>query len=134
MKKLYRRTGVADDPALPSYIPDDYTAQYESTQHLLVVHRQPLVLLATGKRVGKQEHCCEGFEQACYAGRRSAEGEQFHMATGDDHYTDLQVYSMTTSNRATKILMLLICGNDRAAFCGLSGSSGQGVRSRRMSP
>ncbi|MFV8201569.1 transcriptional regulator, partial [Enterobacter cloacae complex sp.6700005] len=34
---------VADDPALPSYIPDDYTAQYESTQHLLAAgHRQPL--------------------------------------------------------------------------------------------
>ncbi|STK94708.1 csc operon repressor [Escherichia coli] len=33
---------VADDPALPSYIPDDYTAQYESTQHLLAAgYRQP---------------------------------------------------------------------------------------------
>ena len=51
---------VADDPALPSYIPDDYTAQYESTQHLLAAgYRQPLCFwlpesaLATGFIVGR---------------------------------------------------------------------------------
>ncbi|EPO2675290.1 LacI family DNA-binding transcriptional regulator, partial [Escherichia coli] len=81
---------VADDPALPSYIPDDYTAQYESTQHLLAAgYRQPLCFwlpesaLATGYRR-------QGFEQAWRdAGRDLAEVKQFHMATGDDHYTDL---------------------------------------------
>ncbi|MGQ0453335.1 hypothetical protein ACT4UM_12280 [Bacillus sp. SS-TM] len=52
---------MADDPALPSYIPDDYTAQYESTQHLLAAgYRQPLCFwlpesaLATGYQQRKE--------------------------------------------------------------------------------
>ena len=46
---------VADDPALPSYIPDDYTAQYESTLHFARGGLSSTVmLLATGKCVGNR--------------------------------------------------------------------------------
>ncbi len=108
---------VADDPALPSYIPDDYTAQYESTQHLLAAgYRQPLCFwlpesaLATGYRR-------QGFEQAWRdAGRDLAEVKQFHMATGDDHYTDLASLLNDHFKSGKPDFDVLICGNDRAAF------------------
>ncbi|MGQ7789439.1 hypothetical protein ACULNC_06770 [Shigella flexneri] len=108
---------VADDPALPSYIPDDYTAQYESTQHLLAAgYRQPLCFwlpesaLATGYRR-------QGFEQAWRdAGRDLAEVKQFHMATGDDHYTDLASLLNAHFKSGEPDFDVLICGNDRAAF------------------
>lgn len=89
-----------------SYIPDDYTAQYESTLHLLAAsYRQPLCFwlpesaLATGYRR-------QGFEQAWRdAGRDLAEVKQFYMATGDDHYTDLESLLNAHFNRQTRFLM-----------------------------
>ncbi|HAI2515352.1 TPA: LacI family DNA-binding transcriptional regulator [Escherichia coli] len=120
---------VADDPALPSYIPDDYTAQYESTQHLLAAgYRQPLCFwlpesaLATGYRR-------QGFEQAWRdAGRDLAEVKQFHMATGDDHYTDLASLLNDHFKSCKPDFDVLICGNDRAAFVAYQVLLAKGVR------
>lgn len=120
---------VADDPALPSYIPDDYTAQYESTQHLLAAgYRQPLCFwlpesaLATGYRR-------QGFEQAWRdAGRDLAEVKQFYMATGDDHYTDLASLLNAHFKSGKPDFDVLICGNDRAAFVAYQVLLAKGVR------
>lgn len=129
VKILYWRNCVADDPALPSYIPDDYTAQYESTQHLLAAgYRQPLCFwlpesaLATGYRR-------QGFEQAWRdAGRDLAEVKQFHMATGDDHYTDLASLLNDHFKSGKPDFDVLICGNDRAAFVAYQVLLAKGVR------
>ncbi|HCQ1742635.1 TPA: LacI family DNA-binding transcriptional regulator [Escherichia coli] len=92
---------VADDPALPSYIPDDYTAQYESTQHLLAAgYRQPL----------------------CFWLPESA------LATGDDHYTDLASLLNAHFKSGKPDFDVLICGNDRAAFVAYQVLLAKGVR------
>ncbi|WP_312754622.1 substrate-binding domain-containing protein, partial [Escherichia coli] len=71
----------------------------------------------------------QGFEQAWRdAGRDLAEVKQFHMATGDDHYTDLASLLNDHFKSGKPDFDVLICGNDRAAFVAYQVLLAKGVR------
>ncbi len=120
---------LTDDPAMPAYIPDDYTAQYEATGYLIAAgYRNPLCFWlpecepATGARR-------QGFEQAWReAGRDPAGVRQCHMAAGDEHYTDLADLLEERLQPGQAPFDVLICGNDRAAFVAYQVLLAKGIR------
>lgn len=54
--------------------------------------------------------------------------KQFHMATGDDHYTDLASLLNDHFKSGKPDFDVLICGNDRAAFVAYQVLLAKGVR------
>ncbi len=112
-------------PSVTQLFPDDYTAQYESTQHLLAagyVNRY-----ASGYRKVRWQ---QGIVGRIWAGlawcwTRSGWGETISLATGDDHYTDLASLLNDHFKLANQILMFWYVVTI-AQPLSLSGSPGEG--------
>lgn len=119
----------SDDPHLASYIPDDYAAQYQATQHLIQRGYQRPLCFWLPENEPAPTLRRQGFEQAWVdAGRSLSEVVQYHMQKGDEHYLDvakLLEYQFSAGQQAVDVL---ICGNDRAAFVAYQQLLAMGIK------
>lgn len=119
---------ITDDPRLPCYIPDDDAGQYQATRYLIEQGcRRPLCFwLPTETLASKARR--NGFERAWLeAGLSLDEVQQYHMAMGDDHYTDLAALLETHFDQGKPDFDALVCGNDRIAFVGYQRLLAKGI-------
>ena len=120
---------VSDSPNLPCYIPDDFDGQYQATRYLIAQgYRRPLCFWLPTEMLASHARR-DGFEQAWLeAGLSLDQVQQYHMAMGDAHYTDLAALLEAHYNHGQPDFDVLVCGNDRIAFVGYQQLLAKGVK------
>lgn len=120
---------MTDDASLPCYIPDDFAGQYQATRYLIAQgYRRPLCFWLPVEALASQPRR-DGFEQAWReAGLSLDDVQQYHMAMGDSHYTDLAPLLETHCEQGQPDFDVLVCGNDRIAFVGYQQLLAKGVK------
>ncbi len=119
----------SEDPHLASYIPDDFNAQYQATQHLLNQgYRRPLCFWLPEHQPATELRR-QGFEQAWIDGGQSLHDvQQYHMTAGDEHYLELAPLLESLLSRESVPFDCLVCGNDRSAFVAYQQLLTMGIR------
>ena len=101
---------------------------HNMNQHSICSRRAIVNRYASGYRKVRWQQGIVGRDLSSDAGRDLAEVKQFHMATGDDHYTDLASLLNDHFKSGKPDFDVLICGNDRAAFVAYQVLLAKGVR------
>ncbi|RKQ40921.1 LacI family DNA-binding transcriptional regulator [Enterobacter sp. R1(2018)] len=128
-KQVVLANCVTDDKTLPCYIPDDFAGQYQATRYLIAKgYRRPLCFWLPEKALASQPRR-DGFIQAWReAGLSLDEVRQYHMAMGDEHYTDLAALLDRHCTDGAADFDALVCGNDRIAFVAYQTLLARGIR------
>ncbi|GFZ60660.1 LacI family transcription regulator [Pseudomonas amygdali pv. eriobotryae] len=127
-KPLVLANCVADDSSLVSYVPDDETGQYRALHHAFSQgYRRPLFINLPKKSLAWKIRQA-GMQRACQA---------FGLATGELLQYDLSehdAYGETAAILERHMIDgrpqfdILICGNDRIAFCAYQLLLGRGLK------
>ncbi len=131
-KPLVLANCLANDSDLVSYVPDDETGQYRAVHHALSQgYRRPLCInlpkqsLAWGLR--QKKACSVPVRHSAWRLTRSC-NTTFPIMTP---MVKPQPSSTDTSSRVAPQFDILICGNDRIAFCAYQLLLGRGLKNSR---
>lgn len=106
-----------DDKNIMSFIPDNYQAQFNSTNYIIRRgYRKPLCLWLPLEELASLERK-KGFEDAWKnSGLSLSDASQFYMRYGDQYYKDLSSIIKNIIAEKKFNFDIVICGNDRIAF------------------
>ncbi|ALD98936.1 MULTISPECIES: LacI family DNA-binding transcriptional regulator [Pseudomonas] len=127
-KPLVLANCVADDSSLVSYVPDDETGQYRALNHAFSKgYRRPLFInlpkqsLAWEIRQAGMLRACEAF------GLTRDELLQYNLSEHDAYWETAAILARHMIDGRPQF-DILICGNDRIAFCAYQLLLGQGLK------
>ncbi|MGF6330820.1 DNA-binding LacI/PurR family transcriptional regulator [Pseudomonas sp. BS3782 TE3695] len=127
-KPLVLANCLADDSRLVSYVPDDETGQYRAVHHALSQgYRRPLCInlpkqsLAWGLRQ-------KGLQRACQAFGLAPEALVQYDLSDHDAYGETAAILDRHIIEGRPQFDILICGNDRIAFCAYQLLLGRGLK------
>ncbi len=127
-KPLVLANCVADDSSLVSYVPDDETGQYRALHHAFSKgYRRPLFInlpkqsLAWEIRQAGMQRACEAF------GLAGDELLQYNLSEHDAYWETAAILARHMVDGRPQF-DILICGNDRIAFCAYQLLLGQGLK------
>ncbi|PBP41479.1 transcriptional regulator [Pseudomonas syringae] len=127
-KPLVLANCVADDSSLVSYVPDDETGQYRALNHTFSKgYRRPLFInlpkqsLAWEIRQAGMLRACEAF------GLTRDELLQYNLSEHDAYWETAAILARHMIDGRPQF-DILICGNDRIAFCAYQLLLGQGLK------
>jgi DNA-binding LacI/PurR family transcriptional regulator len=127
-KPLVLANCLADDSSLVSYVPDDETGQYRAVHHALSLgYKRPLCInlpkqsLAWGLRQ-------KGLQRACQAFGLAPDTLLQYDLSDHDAYSETAAILDRHVIDGRPQFDILICGNDRIAFCAYQLLLGRGLK------
>lgn len=120
---------ITDDISVASYIPDDFTGQYQAMLELIHCgFKRPLCIYLPEDVLASQLRR-KGLEKAwTETGNACADLIQYHLDYGDEHYIDTVSILKSHTNRGYPDFDVVVCGNDRIALLVYQYLLTQGLR------